>query len=74
MIQMYHLMVLEASLVAQLVKNLPVMWEIWVHSLGREDPLEEEMATHSNTLVWRVPMDRGALYPLPTDNPIGSWA
>ena len=49
-----------ASLVAQLVKNLPVMWEIWVHSLGREDPLEEEMATHSSTLVWRIPMDRGA--------------
>ena len=49
-----------ASLVAQLVKNPPVMWEIWVHSLGWEDPLEEEMATHSSTLVWRIPMDRGA--------------
>ena len=46
-----------------MVKNLPAMQETqetWVESLGQEDPLEEEMATHSNTLVWRVPMDRGA--------------
>ena len=51
---------LGASLVAQLVKNLPAMQEIWVHSLGWEDPLEEGMATHSSILAWRIPMDRGA--------------
>ena len=36
------------------------MQETWVRSLGREDPLEEGMATHSNILAWRIPMDRGA--------------
>ena len=45
-----------ASLEAQMVKNLPAMWETWVRSLGWEDPLEKEMATHSRIL----PMDRGA--------------
>ena len=49
-----------ASLVAQLVKNPPAMWETWVQSLGWEDPLEEGMATHSSILAWRIPMDRGA--------------
>ena len=49
-----------ASLVAQTVENLPTMWEIWVHSLGWEDPLEESMATHSNILAWRILMDREA--------------
>ena len=44
-----------ASLVAQLVKNLPAMREIWVRSLGWEDPLEKGKATHSNTLAWRIP-------------------
>ena len=44
-----------ASLVAQLVKNPPVMWETWVRSLGCEDPLEKEKATHSSILAWRVP-------------------
>ena len=42
------------------VKNLPAMRETWVRSLGWEDPLEEGMATHSSTLAWRIPMDRGA--------------
>ena len=45
---------------AQMVKNLPAMWETWVQSLGWEDPLEEGMATHSSILGWRIPMDRGA--------------
>ena len=36
------------------------MWETWVRPLGREDPLEEGMATHSNILAWRIPIDRGA--------------
>ena len=49
-----------ASLVAQLVKNLPAMLETWVRSLGWEDPLEKEMATHSSILAWRIPMDRRA--------------
>ena len=44
-----------ASLVAQLVKNLRAMWEIWVLSLGWEDPLEKGKATHSNILAWRIP-------------------
>ena len=38
-----------------MVKNLPTMWETWVQSLGREDPLEKEMATHSSILAWRIP-------------------
>jgi len=40
--------------VAQTVKCLPTMRETWVHSLGREDPLEKEMATHSSTLAWKI--------------------
>ena len=44
-----------ASLVAQLVKNLPAMQEIWVQSLGWEDPLEKERTTHSSILAWRTP-------------------
>ena len=44
-----------ASLVAQMVKNLPVMQETWVWSLGRDDPLEKGMATHSCILAWRIP-------------------
>ena len=49
-----------ASLVPQLVKNLPAMQETWVQSLGWEDPLEEGMANHSSILSWRIPMDKGA--------------
>ena len=44
-----------ASLVAQLVKNPPAIWKTWVHSLGREDPLEMGKATHSSILAWRTP-------------------
>ena len=47
-------------LVAQMVKNPPVMQESWVRSLGWEDSLEEGMATHSSIFAWRLPMDRGA--------------
>ena len=43
------------SLVAQTVKNLPAIWETWVWSLGREDPLEKGMATHSSIFAWRIP-------------------
>ena len=45
----------EASLLAQTVKNLPAMQETWVQSLGWEDPLEKEMATHSRILAWKIP-------------------
>ena len=44
-----------ASLVAQMVTNLPAMWETWVQSLGWKDPLEKGMATHSIFLAWRIP-------------------
>ena len=44
-----------AFLGTQVVKNLPVMQETWVRSLGREDPLEKEMAAHSSILAWRIP-------------------
>ena len=46
---------IRASLVVQRLKRLPAMWETWVRSLGREDPLEKEMATHSSILAWRIP-------------------
>ena len=49
-----------ASLMAQMVKNLPAMWETWVQSLGWENPLDKGMATHSSILAWRIPLDRGA--------------
>ena len=44
-----------ASLVAQKVKNLPAIQEMWVRSLGQEDLLEKEMATHPSILAWRIP-------------------
>ena len=50
---------LRTSLVAQMVKRLPTMQETWVRSLGWEDPLQKQMATHSSTLAWKNPMDRG---------------
>ena len=46
----------QASLVAQLIKNPPAMWETWVQFLGWEDPLEEGMATHSSILAWEIPL------------------
>ena len=46
---------LQVSLVAQTVKRLPAMRDTQVRSLGREDPLEKEMATHSSTLAWKIP-------------------
>ena len=42
------------SLVAQTVERLSTMWETWVRSLGQEDPLEKEMATHSSTVAWKI--------------------
>ena len=49
---------------AQTVKNLPVMWETWVCPLGREDPMEKGMGTHSSILAWRIPR---------TEEPSGLW-
>ena len=54
-----------ASLVAQMVKNPPAMQETWVQSLGWEDPLEEDMATHCSILAWRIPW---------TEEPCGLWS
>ena len=48
-----------ASLVAQIIKNLPAVQETWVQSLGWEDPLEEGMATHPSVLAWRIPLTEG---------------
>ena len=50
-----HCRWVESSLVAQTVKCLPRVRETWVRSLGQEDPLEKEMATHSSTLAWKIP-------------------
>ena len=47
------------SLVTRMVKNPPAVQETWVQSLSWEDPLEEDMTTHSNIFAWRIPMDRG---------------
>ena len=44
-----------ASLVAQTVKSLPAVQKTWVRSMGSDDPLEKEMATHSSILSWRIP-------------------
>ena len=53
--QCHHLYFHHASLVAQMVKNLPAMQETQVQSLGQEDPLEKETATHSSILAWGIP-------------------
>ena len=45
-----------SSLVAKMIKHLLAMWETWVRSLGWEDPLEKEMATHSSILAWKIPL------------------
>ena len=51
---------------AQQIKNLPAMQEIWIQFLGREDPLEKEMAIHSSTLAWKTPWteEPGRLQPM----------
>ena len=54
------------SLVAQMVKHLPTMWETPIRSLGQEDLLEKEIATHSSTLAWKIPWaeEPGGLQPM----------
>ena len=49
------ILIIRASLVAQRLKHLPAMQGTWVQSLGREDPLENKMATHSSILAWEIP-------------------
>ena len=65
-----------ASLVAQTVKHLPAMWDTWVRSLGRVDPLEEEMATHSSTLAWKIPWteEPGGLQSMRSQRVRHDWA
>ena len=46
---------IRASLMAQMVKNLPAIQETWVQSPGQEDPLEKEMSTHSSVFAWKIP-------------------
>ena len=54
-----YMTIIGASLMAQTVKNLPIMQGTQVQSLGREDPLEKGMATHSSILAWRIPWTEG---------------
>jgi len=65
----------ESSLVAQMVKHLPTMWETWVRSLGWEDLLEKEMATHSSTLAWRIPQmeEPGRLHSMGSQRVRHNW-
>ena len=53
---MYTIKCLIASPVAQMVKRLPAVWVTWVQSLHWDDPLEKEMATHSSTFAWKIPV------------------
>jgi len=55
-------MMWQASLVAQMVNNLPTVQETWVQSLGQEDPLEKGMATHSSILAWRIPWTEATVH------------
>ena len=61
---------------AQRLKCLPAMWETWVRSLGREDSLEKEMATHSSTLAWRIPWTEkpGGLQSIGSQRVRHNWA
>ena len=66
-----HCSTLWASLVAQMVKNLPSTQETWVQPLGWEDSLEKRMATHSNILAWRIPWTVDSVYSLAGYSPWG---
>ena len=74
-LKLIHLVVW-ASLVPQAVKHLPAMQETWVWSLGREDPLEKEMATHSSILAWRIPWteEPGGLHSMGSQRTGHDWA
>ena len=64
------------ALVAQMVRHLPIMWETWVQSLGWEDLLEKEMATHSSILAWKIPWmeDPGRLQSMGSQRVGHNWA
>ena len=72
----FHMMYSGASLVAQRLKRLPATWETWVRSLGREDPLEKEMPTHSSILAWRIPWreEPGGLQPMGSRRVAHNWS
>ena len=65
-----------ASLVAQMVKNLPAMQEIRIQSLGQKDPLEKGMATHSSVLAWKIPRTEktGGLQSVESQRVRHNWA
>ena len=65
-----------ASLIAQSVKNLPAVQETWALSLGWEDPLEKEMATHSSILAWKIPWteEPGGLQSMGSQKSWNNWA
>ena len=71
-----HSICLQASLVAQTIKHLPTMSETWIRSLGWEDPLEKEMATHSSTLAWKIPWmeEPGGLQSMESQRVRHNWA
>ena len=60
-------MMWQASLVAQMVKNLPAVQETWVQSLGQEDLLEKGMDTHSSILAWRIPWTEATVHGVAKD-------
>ena len=66
----------KTSVVAQMVKRLPAMWETWVQCLDLEDPLEKETATHSSTLAWKIPWteERGRLQSMGLQRVRHNWA
>ena len=73
-IDIYKLLCIKwASLVAQTVKNLPEVQKIWVRSLGREEPLEKGIATHSSILAWRIPWTEKEPDGLPSHGVIKGW-
>ena len=76
MTRLCHLLMCGASLVAQTVKRLPIMRETWVRSLGRENPLEMEMATRFSTLAWKIPWteDPGRLQSMASQRVGHDWA
>ena len=73
---MRHHYSIMTSLVAQMVKHLPIMWETRVRSLGWEDPLEKEVATHSSTFAWKIPWmeERGRLQSVGSQRVRHDWA
>ena len=75
-IEVFFFVVVEASLVAQVVKRLPAVQETRVRSLSQEDPLEKEMATHSSTLAWKIPWieDPGRLQSMGLQRVRHDWA